>query len=73
MEYTVNPKCLYGMERAKNRTQSGVYAVFPKQTRITQQEKAAFAAFSFFLSDSSVFLWEDAQKTASDFYHRAPP
>ncbi|MGM9654174.1 MAG: hypothetical protein ACI3XU_02355, partial [Butyricicoccaceae bacterium] len=37
------------------------------------RKKAAFAAFSFFLSDSSVFLWEDAQKTASDFYHRAPP
>ena len=45
MEYTVKPKCLYRMESAKNRTQSGVYAAFPKQTRITQQEKAAFAAF----------------------------
>ena len=45
MEYTVNPKRLYGLKRAKNRTQSGEYAAFPKQTRITQQEKAAEAAF----------------------------
>lgn len=45
MEYTVNSKCLYGLKRAKTRTQSGVYAALPKQTRIRQQEKAAFAAF----------------------------
>lgn len=45
MEYTVNSKRLHGMERAKNRTQSGEYAAFPKQTRTIQQEKAAEAAF----------------------------
>ena len=45
MEYTVNPKRIYGLKRAETRTQSGEYAAFPKQTRITQQEKAAFAAF----------------------------
>ena len=45
MEYTVNPKRLYGLKRAETRTQSGEYAAFPKQTRTIQQEKAAFAAF----------------------------